>query len=251
MTRASRNRTLRSAYGASLSRCRAPAEGAARWEYDGAHSAEKWGELDPAYKACSIGGAQSPIDLSGAIPAKIEHLSLDWKPQAFAVQNNGHTIQADASPGSFAVIGKDRYELKQFHFHTSSERALGGVRAAMEAHFVHVLEGGGGLAVAGAFLNSGGANAALSQIMQIAPTKEGAAMLGRPLDPKALLPTQGALYRYEGSLTPPPCSETVQWNVFAAAVAVSAVDIEAFKKIFPNNARPLQPLNRRFLLQEG
>jgi carbonic anhydrase len=30
---------------------------------------------------------------------------------------------------------------------------------------------------------------------------------------------------------------------------VAAEDIEAFKAIFPMNARPLQPVNRRFLLR--
>jgi carbonic anhydrase len=48
--------------------------------------------------------------------------------------------------------------------------------------------------------------------------------------------------RYKGSLTTPPCSEVVEWNVFAAPVAVAPSDIERFKESFPMNARPLQPI---------
>jgi Eukaryotic-type carbonic anhydrase len=65
----------------------------------------------------------------------------------------------------------------------------------------------------------------------------------------ALLPKKRQFFRYEGSLTTPPCSEVVNWNVFVSPVAVAAGDIEIFKKIFAMNARPLQPLHRRVLLR--
>jgi carbonic anhydrase len=226
----------------------ARAEGAAHWEYDGAKGAQKWGELDPAFKTCAVGSEQSPIDLDGAIAAKTDHLALDWKPQAFEIVNNGHTIQANVAPGSGIQLGKEKYELKQFHFHTPSEHALGGARMAMEVHFVHA-QPSGRLAVVGAFLTDGGSNTALSQILSVAPAHHGEARLDQPVDPRSLVPTLGALYRYEGSLTTPPCSEVVDWNIFGAPVAVAQADIDAFRKIFPNNARPLQPVNRRFVLQ--
>jgi len=100
-----------------------------------------WG-ADGRYPACSIGGEQSPIDLTGAVRAEIEPPTVSWQPQAFSVVNNGHTIQANAPPGGFATSAGRRYELQQFHFHTPSEHTLDGKRAAMEAHFVHVGEDG-------------------------------------------------------------------------------------------------------------
>jgi carbonic anhydrase len=226
----------------------ARAEGAPHWEYEGHGGAEKWGELDEGYKACALGAEQSPIDLSSGIKATLDPLKLDWKPQAYEIINNGHTIQAKAAPGSTLTIGKDVYNLVQFHFHAPSEHSIGGKRAAMEVHFVHAGPEGR-LAVVGVLMNAGRKNAAFAAIMQAAPKKEGEKTLDKPLDPRQFLPASRALYRYKGSLTTPPCSEVVDWNVYEQPIEVAAEDIAAFKAIFPMNARPLQPMNRRFLLR--
>src|SRR5579871_3000472 len=134
-----------------LAEARSSSAESAHWTYA---DAQNWG-ADGAYPACSIGGEQSPIDLTAAVRAEIEPPILSWRPQAFPIANNGHTIQADVSPGSFATSAGHRYELQQFHFHTPSEHALDGRRSAMEAHFVHVGDGGN-LMVVGTFLEGGG-----------------------------------------------------------------------------------------------
>ena len=51
-----------------------------------------------------------------------------------------------------------------------------------------------------------------------------------------------------GSLTTPPCSESVTWTVMTQPVAVSDEAIGAFAALFANDARPLQPVNDRTLL---
>jgi carbonic anhydrase len=68
------------------------------------------------------------------------------------------------------------------------------------------------------------------------------------MDPASLLPKARHFFRYEGSLTTPPCSEVVEWNVFASPVTVAQRGIELFKELFSMNARPLQPIHRRILL---
>ncbi len=169
---------------------------------------------------------------------------MSWQPQAFSVVNNGHTIQANASPGGFATSAGRKYELQQFHFHTPSEHALDGKRSAMEAPFIHAGESGN-LMVIGVFLEGGGqdANPVFSALMAAAPKSEGEAALNEAIDPASLLPTAKHFFRYEGSLTTPPCSEVVEWNVFAAPVAVAQTDIGRFKEAFPMNARPLRPIH--------
>lgn len=229
---------------ASLAR----ADDGPHWTYEGAEGAGQWGKLAKTYESCSIGSEQSPIDLSGAIKASVESIKIDMKPQAYTVLNNGHTIQLNATPGNTLMLGKASFGLAQFHFHTPSEHAVNGVRTAMEVHFVHA-DAAGKLAVLGAFMKAGKPNAAFATIMKAAPSKEGTKPLDKPLDAKTLLPAGGSVYRYEGSLTTPPCSEIVDWTVYDKPVDVAEADIAAFKAIFPMNARPLQPLNRRFLLR--
>jgi carbonic anhydrase len=89
---------------------------------------------------------------------------------------------------------------------------------------------------------------AFSALMAAAPKGEGEAALDAAIDTASLLPKARRFFRYEGSLTTPPCSEVVEWNVFAAPVAVTHSNIERFKESFPMNARPLQPIHRRILL---
>ena len=44
----------------------AAAQTAAPWEYQGKRGELVWGKLDPAYRACSQGHEQAPIDIRGA-----------------------------------------------------------------------------------------------------------------------------------------------------------------------------------------
>ncbi|WP_426038477.1 carbonic anhydrase family protein, partial [Brevundimonas sp. DC300-4] len=79
----------------------------------------------------------------------------------------------------------------------------------------------------------------------------GAPTAGPALDPNGLLPAGRDFFRYEGSLTTPPCSETVDWVVLCAPITVSQDQVDAFERLHPGNTRPIQPLHRRFLLRSG
>ena len=222
----------------------------AHWGYEAGHGPEVWSKLDKAFSACSVGDQQSPVDLSGSVKADLPDLGLDWTPQAYAIANNGHTIQADAAPGSFLKLDGEIYGLAQFHFHTPSEHAFEGKRSAMEAHFVHA-NGKGQLAVVGMLMRAGKPNASFAAVMASAPKKEGRQNAPALIDPNLFLPSDRRFFRYEGSLTIPPCSETVNWNVFRQEIEVAQTDIDAFRALYKMNARPLQPVNRRFLLRNS
>ena len=228
----------------------ARAESGPHWGYDCPDGPNSWGSLDPNYRACTIGEQQSPIDLSQARQSTaIGSLTEDWPAEAYTIVNNGHTIQVDAVTGRLELEGQT-FALKQFHFHTPSEHWIGKEHYALEAHFVHE-KADVGLAVIGVFLEAGPANAAFATIMANAPPTPRAPphKLAQPLDVTSLLPTNRTRYRYEGSLTTPPCAETVDWNVYANPVGVAHSDIEAFQNLYSHNARPLQSLDRRFLLK--
>jgi len=220
------------------------------WNYDSA-GPTKWGGLERAFSICATGDQESPVDLRDGIPARAAPVRLDWKGGKFTVENNGHTIEANVPSGSSVMLGSDRFNLTQFHFHLPSEHAVSGKRSAMEVHFVHVHQDGR-IAVLGTLLEPGGRNESLSAVMKVAPAKAGGEVPTESVvDPRQLAPGSLDSWRYEGSLTTPPCSQIVSWVVFARTVRVAQSDIDAFRKIFPMNARPLQPLNRRYLLRSS
>ncbi|WP_375429662.1 carbonic anhydrase family protein, partial [uncultured Sphingomonas sp.] len=59
---------------------------------------------------------------------------------------------------------------------------------------------------------------------------------------------KGTLH-FSGASPTPPCSESVDWVVMEKPIQASAAQIAAFERVYPFNARPLQSLNRRFLLR--
>jgi carbonic anhydrase len=68
---------------------------------------------------------------------------------------------------------------------------------------------------------------------------------GVEVNPGEMLPPNAAYYKYQGSVTAPPCTEGVVWYVLKTPVEVSAAQIAAFAKLYPNDARPPMPLNGR------
>jgi carbonic anhydrase len=214
------------------------AEGA-HWSYEGATGPANWGSIDAANSACSLGGRQSPIDIPAGKWLKQPALEFQWSKPATTIVNNGHTIQLNFSEGNFLKAGGERYALLQLHFHRPSEHRVGGKNFPMEAHFVH-RHASGGLAVIGNFMEAGKPNAAFKKIVETMPVSEGEKPIDPGIDPNMLLPTDRSYYRYPGSLTTPPCSETVEWFLLAGPVSVAQADITAFAKLYPMNARPIQ-----------
>jgi carbonic anhydrase len=89
-------------------------------------------------------------------------------------------------------------------------------------------------------------NAALGPVFDRLPSEAGESRtLDAGFDPSSLLPADRRYFRFMGSLTTPPCSEEVLWNVLSTPVELSAPQLAAFRKRFEMNARPVQPLNGR------
>lgn len=220
----------------------------AHWTYEGAGGPKEWGMLSPEYAACSMGREQSPVDLSKPVAAILGDPVTAWRPVPLRVQNNGHTIQVDCAGGGHVMLDGVQYDLIQFHFHHPSEHSVGGAFFDMECHFVHKAADGS-LAVLGVMIAKGAADPTIEAVWQAMPAKAGESVTANGmLDPSRLLPKDPVTFRYAGSLTTPPCSEVVQWVVFRQAITASAEQLAAFAKMFPNNARPVQPLHRRRLL---
>jgi carbonic anhydrase len=222
------------------------------WTYEGEAGPDHWAELSPKFEMCGIGARQTPIDLSAkdVVPMGLEDVQFNYSAVAGKVVNNGHTIQVNLEAGNSIVVDGATYNLAQFHFHTPSEHTIDGGSYPMELHLVHKDEKGN-LAVVGIMLEKGEKNPVLSQVWSKMPKAEGKPVaLKEPLDMNALLPTDRSAYRYLGSLTTPPCSEGVKWIVMKSSMAITTKQLAGFKKIFPMNARPLQPINARSIVED-
>ena len=104
----------------------------------------------------------------------------------------------------------------------------------------------------GVLMTTGRANAVFNQIVSTMPEKEGPAVKADPaINPNGLLPAARSYYRYSGSLTTPPCSETVDWLLLTDPIQVADADVARFAKLYPMDARPVQKTNRRFVLKSA
>jgi carbonic anhydrase len=65
------------------------------------------------------------------------------------------------------------------------------------------------------------------------------------LNPEALIRKGGPVFRYQGSLTTPPCTEGIEWAVFKRPITMSKQQLQAFRDAYPDNARPIQPRGGR------
>ena len=222
-------------------------KGGSKWSYEGAHGPETWGKNNPSYAACATGTQQSPVDLRNSVAAGLEEIEIFWRPLRLDILNNGHTIRVNAQPGGFMVLEGKRYDLLQFHFHHPSEHAIYGEQYPMEVHFVHKAADGK-LGVLGAFIAEGEENSTINTIWKNVAIAGGSRRINQFIEPDTLLPDDRSFFRYAGSLTTPPCSEIVDWAVLTQPITASPRQIEAFAALYPMNARPIQSLNRRFIL---
>lgn len=71
---------------------------------------------------------------------------------------------------------------------------------------------------------------------------------GATINPAGMLPKTGSYYTFPGSLTTPPCGEGMTGFVLKQAVTLSQFELEQFVKLYPHNARPVQPLRQRTVL---
>lgn len=225
------------------------AEGS-RWGYSGDEGPEHWGDLDAKYSTCSSGKNQSPVNLTGMIESDLSPIAINYQARGHEILNNGHTIQVNYKPGSNITVGGHTFELKQFHFHSPSENTIEGHSYPMEAHFVHA-DKDGNLAVIAVMFKESEKNAELEKAWAFMPghTDEKRS-LTENVNANLLLPRDHAYYRFNGSLTTPPCSEGVWWLVMKYFNTASKKQIEKFTHTLhdPNN-RPLQPVNARAILK--
>lgn len=237
-------------------------DGDVHWRYIGIYGHYNWSKV---YNVCDANthDRQSPIDIIEK-DALYDHTLTTIFFEVFGpendtitIVNNGHTVNFEYSQseavrihgghldGSFRVGG--------VHFHwgnddkTGSEHTLDGKQFAMEMHIVAydeirykgVLEASGGvnsIAVLGVlFSTSEKDNPAfepfISHLQEVTIEEHTTKMPYFPLS--SLLPPNPNLYfRYKGSLTTPPCSESVMWTVFKTPQTLSSRQVNSITSTY-------------------
>jgi carbonic anhydrase len=193
-----------------------------------------------AARAAAAKGGQAMADSHGG------DVHWDYNPSNGIVVNNGHTIQVDVQGENSITVRGTNYRLAQFHFHTPSEEQVNGKRFSMVAHLVHKSDAGQ-LAVVAVLMEVAGTNPLIDKVWTYMPLDTGdrVAMPRELLDLNELLPADQRYYQFMGSLTTPPCTEGVLWMVLKQPMKISKVQYKLFSQLYPNNARPVQPVNGR------
>jgi len=220
------------------------------WSYSGATGPENWSKLSPEFAACGDGLNQSPIDITKSISAELETLQFDYRSNSTVIVNNGHTLQINVRPGSWLRAGGDNFQLLQLHFHSPSEHQINGEIFPLEGHFVHQNESGA-LAVVSVLFRAGELNAELARFGAAAPKELNQPV---PIDLEfadlELYRNHESYYRYNGSLTTPPCTEGVQWYVFKDPGHIELEQAAEFVMLIGEDARGPQPINARIVLED-
>ncbi len=235
------------------------------WGYKGNIGPERWSQLSPDFTLCATGKLQSPINIPSKTNAASNALNIQYQPAAMNIIKDGST---ELMLGNTSVIIKDghavqlnfpvdtketislegkNYRLVQFHVHTPSENTWHGRQFPLEVHFVHQSDDGE-VAVIGVWANEGDANQTIAKIISHLPNEQNKeiAIQGEGINPADLLPTKRDYYRFDGSLTTPPCSEGLKWILMSNPITVSAGEVIQLRTAIGGpNARPIQPLNKR------
>lgn len=217
------------------------------WGYSGLGAPENWAKL-PGNALCGSGKRQSPIDIRGGIKVDLEPIKFDYRPTQFRITDNGHTVQVDVAEGNTITVMGRSWQLVQLHFHRPSEERVSGKSYEMSMHLVH-RDYANNLAVIAVLMERGPEHPVIQTLWNHLPLDTGLSVEppNVAIDLMKLLPERRDYYTYMGSLTTPPCTENVLWMVFKEPILVSPEQIGIFARLYPNNARPVQPANDRLI----
>jgi len=268
------------AYGVELGVYEERAGGSCPWNYQATM------EWKVCYPYCG-GMSQSPIDIPiKYLPMKSEAPAIDFK--RYLAQLPAYLLKTDHNinlmieggvvPSISGGYFMEKFKFEQLHFHwgktnaDGSEHLVNGKAYPAEAHFVHwntkyanigeAADKPDGLVVLGFFLKISdkptmGMKKIAKGFRKIKDGKLSTVDIGElsMSDILGFKPRKVAdkYTYYNGSLTTPPCYESVQWHVFQRTIKVTNRIMRTFRefKKFTPNFRPVQPLNGREVLVNG
>ncbi|XP_047415205.1 carbonic anhydrase 14 isoform X2 [Sciurus carolinensis] len=248
------------------------ADGGHHWTYKGPHGQDHW---PASYPECGS-NAQSPIDIQtdsvtfdSELPALQPHGYDQPGTEPLDLHNNGHTVQLSLPPTLYLGGLPRKYVAAQLHLHWGQKGSPGGSEhqinseaTVAELHMVHydsdsygslseAAQRPQGLAVLGILIEVGETeNPAyehiLSHLDEIRHKDQ--KTLVPPFNVQELLPPQlEQFFRYNGSLTTPPCYQSVLWTVFNRRAQISMGQLEKLQEtLFSTEEEPSEPLIQNY-----
>ena len=222
------------------------------WGYWGPGAPNNWESLSPEFALCANGSCQSPIDLSDCVAdSAAPNLVFSYGGNAREVNHNGKIAHVEYGAGNTLTVGVNRYELVSMHVHVHAEHQVDGQLFPAEMHLVHRKEGGF-LGVVGQLYRLGEPDPVVQALIDAYPRPGQASHSGFTLNAADFVPSDCGYYRYDGSLTTPPCTEGVDWYVLREIRTISQEQVNRIATLHNGfNHRPIQARNGRTVISAG
>jgi len=221
------------------------------WSYDGATGPANWGALSNDYALCSTGQLQSPINIEGTEPVILNDLKFRYGVTPINLKHDGYQIAQRYNSGSDLTVGDHSFSLDAVAFRTPSEHKVAGNGFPMAIQFHHSGENGE-KAVISVMVREGAENLAITEYLPHLPLEAGQSTRNAALvNARDLIPFDGGYYRYNGSSTTPPCIEDVRWYIMKQPIEMSSAQINVFRGLIGNKARPVQARGNRIILDSA
>ncbi|XP_063225267.1 carbonic anhydrase 13 [Bacillus rossius redtenbacheri] len=226
------------------------------WGYAEENGPDTWASKFPQ----AAGSRQSPVDIVTTRVSTDKTLRarpLSWRyvpDNCRQLSNTGHGWKVDVLGYGSELTGgplTEKHTLEQFHAHwgvdssQGSEHTVDGRAFAGELHFVHwnslkyktfadAASQPDGLAVLAVLLQVGETHSELQKLVDLIPEviyKGQKVAINSPIDPAKFFADCHGYWTYQGSLTTPPCNESVTWIVFKTPIQVSEEQLSVFRTL--------------------
>ena len=232
---------------------------AKNWSYEGSSSPEFWHKINKEYKFCKIGYNQSPIDIVNQKFNKIDFEIINDKDVVVKANQEHNFIKFNIEDSSKIKFRNKIYKAKHIVFHHPSEHFVNSEQHSIEMQISYKSEDDQYFQLA-IFLeldnkNHEIDNKNLEPIINLPAINLPAINLIEKREKRLneykinlgnFINLKDKAFAYEGSLTSPPCTESVKWRIFKKPIIISKSQMNKIIKLAlfnKSNNRPLQKFN--------